>query len=109
VESVPELRNLHKKYSKEPAFVLIGISSDSEDEVWRDFTEKNKMIWPQYRDKDRRIQRAFEVRAFPTYIVIDHEGIVRHRSVGLTWSRAATLDEAIRKQVKIVAKSTEAQ
>ena len=25
VESVPELRNLHKKYSKEPSFVLIGI------------------------------------------------------------------------------------
>lgn len=34
VESVPELRNLHKKYSKEPSFVLIGISSDSEDGVW---------------------------------------------------------------------------
>lgn len=109
VESVPELRNLHKKYSKEPSFVLIGISSDREDEVWRDFTEKNKMVWPQYRDKDRKIQFAFGVRAFPTYILIDHEGIVRHRSVGMTWSRAASLDEAIRKQVKIVAKSTEAQ
>jgi len=109
VESVPELRNLHKKYSKEPSFVLIGISSDSEDEVWRDFTAKNKMIWPQYRDKDRRIQRAFGVRAFPTYVVIDHEGIVRHQSVGMSWNRAATLDEAIRKLVKVVAKSTEAQ
>ena len=109
VESVPELRNLQKKYAKEPSFVLIGISSDSDEEAWRDFTAKNKMIWPQYRDKDRRIQRAFGVRAFPTYVVIDHEGIVRHQSVGMSWNRAATLDEAIRKQVKIVAKSTEAQ
>jgi alkyl hydroperoxide reductase subunit AhpC len=88
---------------------LIGISSDNEDEVWREFTVKNKMIWPQYRDKDRRIQRAFGVRAFPTYVVIDHEGIVRHQSVGMSWTRAASLDEAIRKQVKIVAKTTEAQ
>ena len=109
VESVPELRNLHKKYSKEPSFMLIGISSDSEDDVWRDFTEKNKMVWPQYRDKDRKILRAFDVRAFPTYVVIDHEGIVRHRSVGMTWSRAASLDDAIRKAVKVVAKSPEAQ
>ena len=109
VESVPDLRNLHKKYSKDSSFVLIGISSDGDDEVWRDFTEKNKMVWPQYRDKDRRIQRAFGVRSFPTYIIIDHEGIVRHRSVGMTWSRAASLDEAIRKQVKIIAKSTESQ
>jgi len=109
VESIPDLRNLHKKYSKEPSFMLIGISSDSDDEVWRDFTAKNKMIWPQYRDKDRRIQRAFGVRSFPTYIIIDHEGIVRYQSVGMSWSRAASLDEAIRKHVKIVAKSAEAQ
>jgi peroxiredoxin len=109
VESVPELRNLHKRYSKEPSFVLIGISSDSDEEEWREFTEKNKMVWPQYRDKDRKVQRAFGVRAFPTYIVIDHEGIVRYRSVGLSFMSSADLDGAIRKQVKIVAKSTEAR
>lgn len=109
VESIPDLRNLHKRYSKEPSFVLIGISSDSDDEIWREFTAKNKMIWTQYRDRDRRIQRAFGVRAFPTYVVIDHEGIVRYQTVGMSWSRAASLDEAIRKQVKIVAKTTEAQ
>jgi peroxiredoxin len=109
VESIPELRSLHKKYSKEPSFLLLGISSDGDEEVWREFTAKNKMIWPQYRDKDRKIQRAFGVRAFPTYVVIDHEGIVRHQSVGMSWNRAASLDDAIRKQVKIVAKTTEAQ
>ena len=49
------------------------------------------MIWPQYLDRDRRIQRAFGVRAFPTYIVIDHEGIVRFQSVGTSWVRSANL------------------
>ncbi len=110
VESVPELRNLHKRYSKDGTpFVLIGISSDSDEEEWKAFTEKNKMIWPQYRDEDRRIQRAFGVRAFPTYIVIDHEGIVRFQSVGMSWTSAADLGEAIRKQIKLVAKNTEAR
>ena len=109
VESVPELRNLHKRYSKEPSFMLIGISSDSDEQEWKDFTEKNKMIWPQYRDKDRKVQRAFGVHAFPTYVVIDHEGIVQFRSVGFSWQRAGNLEDAIRKQVKIVAKSTDAR
>jgi len=109
VESVPELRNLHKRYAKDGTFVLIGISSDSNEEEWKEFTEKNKMVWPQYRDEDRRIQRAFGVRAFPTYIVIDHEGIVRFQSVGSSWTRSADLDGAIRKQIKLVAKSTEAR
>lgn len=108
VDSVPSLRSMHKKYSKEPSFVLIGISSDSDEEVWKEFTEKNKMVWPQYRDRDRRIHRAFGVRAFPTYIVIDHEGIVRFASVGASWERSVDLHEAIQKQVKIVAKSVEA-
>lgn len=110
VESVPELRSLHKRHSKEGApFVLIGISSDGDEAEWKDFTAKNKMIWPQYRDHDRRIQRAFGIRAFPTYIVIDHEGVVRFSSVGLSWQRSAALDETIKKQIKIVAKSTEAR
>lgn len=109
VESVPELRNLHKRYSKEPSFVLIGISSDGDEQEWKQFTEKNRMVWPQYRDRDRKILSAFNIRAFPTYILIDHEGIVRFQSTGFSWMRSANLDDAIRKQVKIVARSVEAR
>ena len=105
LDSIPALRNLHKKFSQGDSFVLIGISADSEEDVWRQFTLKNKMIWPQYRDRDRRIQRAFRVSAFPTYIVIDHEGIVRFQSEGSSWERSVDLHQAIQKQVKMVAKS----
>ena len=104
VASVPSLRNLHKRYTKEPSFVLIGVSSDSEEEPWREFTTKNKMVWPQYWDRDGRVRRAFNVHSFPTYIVIDHEGIVRYRASGTSWERSAYLEDAIKKQVKIVAK-----
>jgi peroxiredoxin len=100
VASVPDLRNLYKRYANEPSFVLISISSDSDEGVWRQFTEKNKMIWPQYRDQDRRIQRAFGVHAFPSYILIDHEGIVRRMQTG--WQPPASLDEMVKKQVKIL-------
>jgi peroxiredoxin len=109
VESVPELRSLYKRFSKEGTFVMLSISSDSEEDEWREFIVKNKMVWPQYRDKDHRILRAFGIHAFPTYVLIDHEGIVRFSSVGLSWQRTANLSEAINKQVKLLAKSTEAR
>ena len=109
VESVPELRNLQKRYAKEPSFMLIGISSDSDDATWREFTEKNRMVWPQYRDKDRKILQAFNIRAFPTYIIIDHEGIVRYQSVGFSWMRAGSLDDTVKKYLKVVARSQEAR
>lgn len=105
VESVPALRTLHKKFSKEPSFVLIGVSTDQEEEVWRSFTTKERMIWPQFWDREHRVVRAFNVRAFPTYIVIDHEGIIRFRSSGTSWERSAFLTDAIKKHVKIVAKT----
>jgi peroxiredoxin len=105
VESIPALRSLNKKFSKEPSFVLIGVSSDTEEEVWRAFTTKEKMIWPQFWDRERRVQRAFNVRAFPTYIVIDHEGIIRFRSSGTSWERSAYLSDAIKKHLKVVAKT----
>ncbi len=111
VESVPELRNIYKRYAKDGNFTILGISSDDDedDQTWRDFTVKNNMVWPQYRDKDHRILQAFRIRAFPTYILIDHEGIVRYASVGLSWKSASNLSDAINKQVKLLAKSNEAR
>ena len=108
VESIPSLRSLHKKFSKEPSFVLIGVSSDSDEETWSAFIDKEKMIWPQYLDRKREVQRMFGVRAFPTYIVIDAEGIMRFRSVGTSWERSAYLNDAIKKYVKLVAKTNAA-
>lgn len=105
VESIPSLRSLNKKFSKEPSFVLIGVSSDSDEDTWRSFTTNEKMVWPQYLDRDSGIQRAFRVNAFPTYIVIDHEGIIRFRSSGTSWERSAYLSDAIKKYVKVVAKT----
>jgi thiol-disulfide isomerase/thioredoxin len=108
VDSVPSLRNLNKRYSKDPAFVLIGIATRDEEEVWRQFTAENKMVWRQYRDKDGQVQRAFAVRAFPTYMVIDHEGVLRYRAAGAGPQRESALDDAVKKQLKLVAKSATA-
>lgn len=63
------------------------------------FTAENKMVWPRYLDRERRVQRAFEVRALPTCVLIAHEGIVRFRAgIG-----SGALKDAIRKQVKLAA------
>ena len=109
VDSLPELRSLYKRYAKDPSFRLIGISSDFDEQRWREFTEKNQMVWPQYLDKDRKIQNAFSIRSFPTYIVIDHEGIVRFQGSELGLVQAGTLDNAIQKYMKIVTRSQEAK
>ena len=105
VASVPAFRTLYRKYEKEPSFVMIAISSDREVEAWRAFIAKNQMVWPQYRDRDSKVQRAFDVRAFPTYVLIDREGITRFRGSGFGSEGTAKIEEAIRKALKMTTKS----
>jgi peroxiredoxin len=106
VASVSEIRNLHRRYITD-RFALIGISADSDDAAWREFTASKKMLWPQYRDEDRKIQRAFNIHAFPTYIIIDAEGILRYQSIGLSYARSANLEDAIRKLLKTAAQNAQ--
>lgn len=82
VESVPELKALTKKFPGSK-LALISISADVNEQPWRDFIAKNNMDWPQYWDSDGRIRNEFGVHAFPTYLVIDQEGFVHDRIIGL--------------------------
>ncbi len=82
VSSVPQLKELTQKYPR-TKLVLISISADSNQQSWREFITTRKMDWPQYRDSDGGIRKSFAVNAFPTYLVIDPEGFIQQRIVGL--------------------------
>jgi peroxiredoxin len=81
-ESVGELKELSRKYSSDKV-VLMSISADENDAAWREFVAKKKMEWPQYRDADGNLRRSFGIHSFPTYMVIDGDGIIKQRIVGM--------------------------
>ena len=100
--ATPGLIGLHKRLAG-PDFEMIGISSDpvADKQVWMDYIDKNKMLWPQNIDTTRVVHRAYQIESFPTYIVVDPEGIVRLRVTG--FSASATIPEleaAIKKAMK---------
>ncbi len=80
--SVGELKELTRKYPPDK-LVLFSISADSDDDSWRKFVEKKHMDWMQYRDSDHQLLDAFGVHSFPTYLVIDGDGIIRQRLTGM--------------------------
>ena len=70
----PEERSLVEEMQGRP-FVLIGINTDSDIEVARKSVKKNKLNWRSFFDaRTRRITSMFNVRAFPTVMLIDHTG-----------------------------------
>ena len=81
-ESVGELKELTRRYPATKV-VLISVSADKDDDAWRGFVEKKHMDWLQYRDSDHQLLDAFGIHSFPTYLVIDGDGIIRERLIGL--------------------------
>ena len=63
-------------------FVLLGVSDDSNEETWKRYQAKNRMIGIQIRDTDHSIADLFHVGAIPTYVILDANGIVQLRTTG---------------------------
>jgi peroxiredoxin len=80
--SVSELKDLTRKYANAKV-VLISVSGDKDEKAWREFVAKKNMDWPQYRDTNSSVISSFAVNAFPTYLVIDGDGIIKQRITGM--------------------------
>src|SRR5215470_9539723 len=98
-ESVPTLQNLQKKYAGR-GFELVSVSSDDDEEVWQTFIAAQKMNWTEYIDLSGEILERFKIESFPTYIVVDKDGVMRFRQSGYGETTQAELEDAINKALK---------
>ena len=76
-------RSLVSKHAKAP-FALIGINSDKTVERAREAIEKNGLTWRSFyqgsaRDNPDAISIKWNVKGWPTIILIDHKGVIRYR------------------------------
>jgi thiol-disulfide isomerase/thioredoxin len=99
--ATPDLVKLFKKVAGDD-FVMVGVSSDaaSDKQTWTDYIDKNKMEWMQNLDSTRAVHRVFQVTKFPTYIVIDAEGIIKLRLEGYGSTTVQQLESEIKKSLK---------
>lgn len=97
--SVPTLVNIHKKFSDRP-FQIVGVSSDTDEDKWKTFIATNRMTWPEYIDLPGSLQALFEIHEFPTYIVLDRNGVIQMRQSGWDIEIGSQIEEAINKALK---------
>ena len=102
--ALPTLQHVSKRYARDQ-FLLVSISVDENEPAWQGFMTSHHMDWPQARDRDHKLQSMFGIKSFPTYILIDTEGIMRSYVFGSGNESAAQLDEAVAKLVKSVRKA----
>lgn len=102
LQAVPELKEIRKKFARQP-FELIGISVDREKKKLEEFVKSNEMTWPQYFDEGNRVAKeAFGVVSFPSYFVLDGDGVVtlvyRGHSAATAGRITAAIETALKKK-----------
>ncbi|HKT48180.1 MAG TPA: redoxin family protein [Candidatus Acidoferrales bacterium] len=98
-ESVPVLQTLQKKYADKP-FEIVSISSDDDEDAWQSFIFKNHMTWTEFLDSSSQVSERFSIESFPTYILLDKDGIIRFRQSGFGSDTQAELEDRIGKALK---------
>lgn len=91
-------RSLVTKYEGRP-FVLLGVDGDEERETLQDTQKKYHLNWRSWWDGDHSIGMRWGVEGLPTFVFIDHKGMIRGQFLGVPPS-AQALEDAIERLVK---------
>ena len=92
----PHERSLVKEMQGRP-FVLLGVNTDGEKSTAVDAVKEHKLNWRSFYDgRGGPIVRMFQVQAFPTVMLIDHQGVIRFPNI-----RGDALDTEIEKLVSL--------
>ncbi len=79
VEELPSLLALQKR---NPNLVVVGISTDQDDEVYRRFLTTHHVDLLTVRDADQRINALYGTVMIPETYIIDRNGIIRRKFIG---------------------------
>ena len=96
IDVLPELRELVAELPAD-RFALLGISVDEEIETVTAFREREPMPWTNWHvGIDSDLARAWAVRGFPTYVLVDDQGVILARGNGIDGPFfRSLLDEAV--------------
>lgn len=96
---VPYERTLVKRLEGKP-FALLGVDADEDREKARKVMAAEGMTWPSWwdgRNSNGPISSRWNVRGWPTFIVLDHRGVIRFKAMA---GSMADLDTVVDKLVR---------
>jgi hypothetical protein len=80
----PHERSLVSRMEGKP-FALIGVNSDNDKGTLKDAMNENQITWRSFWNggsTNGPISRAWKVQGWPTLVVIDAKGVIRHKFTG---------------------------
>ena len=78
-------RSLVQRMANRP-FVLIGVNSDRDKEKLKTRMEEEEITWRSFWNGELGtggpISKKWNISGWPSMYIVDHKGIIRHKSVG---------------------------
>ncbi len=101
IAEMPSIQELYNNYKDNSTVVFAMISFDKDPEKAKTFVDKKGFDMPIYFPNKTQIPKVYESKGIPTTYVIDKEGYIAYRKVGMasydSKSFAKMMDELIAK------------
>jgi cytochrome c biogenesis protein CcmG/thiol:disulfide interchange protein DsbE len=80
-----EMPTLQSKYDhwRDADFIVLGINFDESGEVVHAFKEALNLSFPLLLDPGGSVQRLYNIRGYPSSVIVDTEGVIRTIHIGI--------------------------
>ncbi len=79
VKELPSLLDLQRRI---PQLAVVGISTDQDETVYRQFLTRHHVDLLTVRDQDQRINALYGTVQIPETYIIDRDGVIRRKFIG---------------------------
>lgn len=100
VKAFPHLKTLYERY-KGDKFEIVGVSIDKKESEWVKAYDKYQLPWLNGIDKSEEMQKRLLITAVPTLFLLDPEGRVVLKEIGLSENVDQTLKTIFEKSEKL--------
>ena len=72
-KEIPNIRKQYELYAGK-GLQIVSISRDQDESAWKKALDEEKLPWPNYRDTDGSIAKAYNVTMIPAIFLVDKDG-----------------------------------
>jgi len=94
VEELPSLLALQKKM---PGIVVVAVSTDQDDAVYRKFLVKHHVDVLTVRDADQKVNQMYGTVLIPETYIIDRQGLIRRKFISSQDWTSSEIDDYLNK------------
>ena len=80
--AIPEIKIVHERFSKTDDVVIWGVNDGETPQQVRKFLDEHQPPWPILLDPHREVRKAYQIKAIPSFILIDKVGNWQYSFIG---------------------------